>query len=267
MKVFSHAQNYAINQLNKVQKELALNVKNLSSGTKLDNASQESQVVLLRNSENSLHQVAQHLSQGVSYLQVIASAMNGVASLLTRMKELASQGDSETVNDSERSLIDLELAQLQEEMDRIAETTRYNNEQLTNGTGRVLSVLAGDKVNSYIDLDFSKFDLTTKQLGVSRLSSSDVSESINSLESIDEALVKLGGQRAQASAMASRLHFAVENNSTQSLNLAGARAKIENLDYAKEVVEFTTNNIKAQAATSVLSQSNFNKANVLKLLN
>lgn len=269
MKVSNAAQGFAINQLSEVQRDISSNVKKLSSGKEVsgfsENSAQASHVVKLKNTENSMHQVGQHLSQGVSYFQVAESAMNDVSSLLTRMKELATQGASDTVGDSERTLIDAEVSQLQAEIDRIAENTKYNGENLVNGSGKNLSILAGE--NSFVEFDFAKLDVSARKLGVSGLSVSSQSEASSGIDSIDEALSSLSEQRAGVSAVSSRLNFAMENNSTQAVNMAEARTKMESLDYAKEVTEYTANNIKSQAATSVLSQANFNKANVLKLLN
>lgn len=272
MKISNVTTDTAINDLKKVSNSIAKNTEKLSSGKEInsfsDNAANASQVVSLKNSENTLHQVSRNLNQGISYAQVAEGGLNEISNILIRLKEISAQGANETVSDSDRNLMESEVVQLKEEMSRISENTKYNNESLLNGTGKVVSMLAGESTDAsnFINLDLSKINASTSKLGVSGLSVASQSDAESSMQSIDDALSVLAEQRGSLSAVSSRVQFALENNATQSVNTSAARSKIEDLDYAKEIAEYTANTVKSQATTSILSQMNFNKSSVLKLL-
>jgi len=88
----------------------------------------------------------------------------------------------------------------------------------------------------------------------------------NSISIIDKALTKVSETRASLGAVQNRLEHTINNLGTTSENLTAAESRIRDTDMAKEMMNFTKNNILTQAAQSMLAQANQQPQGVLQLL-
>ncbi|WP_279233340.1 flagellin [Acetobacterium tundrae] len=104
------------------------------------------------------------------------------------------------------------------------------------------------------DLGIDKLDLTTQ-------SGADAA-----ITTIDSAITNVSSERAKLGAVQNRLEHTINNLSTSSENATSAESRIRDVDMAKEMTEFTKNNILSQAAQSMLAQANKQPQNVLSLL-
>ena len=86
------------------------------------------------------------------------------------------------------------------------------------------------------------------------------------LTSIDTAISTIGAARADLGALQNRFQSTIRNLSNISENIAGARSRIRDTDFATETAELTRNQIVQQASLSVLSQANQRPQNALSLL-
>jgi flagellin len=113
-------------------------VGRLSSGFRINRAADDAAGLgianQLRSDIRALNQASRNASQANSLLQVAEGATNQVSSIVDRMKELASQSASDSVNDGSRALIQAEFAQLQEEITRIVDTTKFQGTSLLAGS-------------------------------------------------------------------------------------------------------------------------------------
>jgi len=96
------------------------------------------------------------------------------------------------------------------------------------------------------------------------LSTSDKSSA--ALSVLDDAINAVSSQRANLGAYQNRLEHTINNLGTASENLTAAEARIRDVDMAKEMMEFTKNNILMQAAQAMLAQANQQPQGVLQLL-
>ena len=87
-----------------------------------------------------------------------------------------------------------------------------------------------------------------------------------SLETLDNAIAKVSLERAKLGAISNRLEHTINNLGTSSENLTAAESRIRDVDMAKEMMEFTKNNILSQAAQAMLAQANQQPQGVLQLL-
>lgn len=97
----------------------------------------------------------------------------------------------------------------------------------------------------------------------------DVSTSTNAssaIKVINTAIEKVSAQRSQLGAYQNRLEHTINNLGTSSENLTAAESRIRDVDMAKEMMEFTKNNILSQAAQAMLAQANQQPQGVLQLL-
>lgn len=203
-----------------------------------------------------------------SLIQVSEGGLNEISNILIRLRELGVQAASDTVSDVERSFLDQEAQQLTSEADRIAKSTRFGNKALLDGSGEEMEYHVGpfsDESQNVIKYKVSA-DATTSTLGVDGVSLAEKDGARSTLESVDEALVKIGQMRADFGAVQSRLQMTTSNLDIQNENLSAAKSRISDADIAYESAEMTSAGILQQASVGVLAQSNQNGAAALKLL-
>lgn len=116
---------------------LAKSLQRLSSGLKINNAKDGPAGLAMAKRMNAqiegLSVANQNASDGVSVIEIADGAMTEISEMLQRMNELAVKASNGTMTDSDRSIIQEEVAQLKEEITRVAETTEFNGQKLLDG--------------------------------------------------------------------------------------------------------------------------------------
>ena len=109
-------------------------------------------------------------------------------------------------------------------------------------------------------------DMGATALGVEDLDLTKQATANSAIKTIDEAIANVSSQRAKLGAVQNRLEHTINNLGTSAENLTSAESRIRDVDMAKEMMEFTKNNILSQAAQSMLAQANQQPQSVLQLL-
>lgn len=203
-----------------------------------------------------------------SLIQVSEGGLNEINNILIRLRELGVQAASDTVSDVEREFLDQEAQQLRAESDRIAKSTRFGNKALLDGSGEEFEYHVGpfaDEDENVIRYQVSA-DATASTLGIDGVSVADKGGARDTLQSVDDALVKIGKMRADFGAVQSRLQMTTSNLDIQYENLSAAKSRISDADIAYESAEMASSQILQSASVSVLAQANQNGAAALKLL-
>ena len=137
----------AANTLNNTQGALSQTLARVSSGLRVNSAGDDAAgaavAVNLATQARSGRQAIRNANDGISVIQTAESASKEVLNILDRMRELAVQSSSETLQDGERAYIDAEFHQLSDEVERIAQSTEFNDILLSDGTNSTLSVQVG----------------------------------------------------------------------------------------------------------------------------
>lgn len=115
-------------------------------------------------------------------------------------------------------------------------------------------------------MTFGIADMRSAALGVTGVDISTQAGASKALETLDSAISKVSAQRSQLGAVQNRLEHTINNLGATSENLTAAESRIRDTDMAKEMMEFTKNNILSQAAQSMLAQANQQPQGVLQLL-
>ena len=119
------------------QAGLEQNIERLSSGLRINRAADDSagQAISqrMKNQATGMRQAVRNSQQATNYLQTAEGGLNQIHGILSRMRELAVQSSSDGLNTNDRFSIELEYAQLKDEVSRIANSTTYNNKTLING--------------------------------------------------------------------------------------------------------------------------------------
>ena len=129
------------NQLLRTENKLAASMERLSSGYKINHASDNPAGLAISNKMkaqiDALDQAESNASDGISVLQIADGALNEVSSILQRMRELSVQAANGTNEYEDRQSIQAEIDELQKEVDRISTDTEYNTKTLLDGSSDV----------------------------------------------------------------------------------------------------------------------------------
>jgi flagellin len=109
-------------------------------------------------------------------------------------------------------------------------------------------------------------NMSSNGLGVDTISVASQDEANAAIAALDEAINKVSGTRADLGALQNRLEHTVNNLGVTTENLTAAESRIRDVDMAKEMMEYTKNNILTQAAQAMLAQANQQPQGVLQLL-
>jgi len=109
-------------------------------------------------------------------------------------------------------------------------------------------------------------NMSSANLGIGDISISSQEIASESITEMDNAISKVSDVRSSFGALQNRLEHTIKNLDNSSENLQAAESRIRDVDMAKEMMEFTKNNILGQAATSMLAQANNQPQGVLQLL-
>jgi flagellin len=245
---------------------LQTSMERLSSGFRINKSSDDVAGLAIsekmRGQIRGLGQAQRNAQDGISFVQVAEGALSETSNILIRVRELATQAASDTVGDTERGFINVEVGQLLTELDRIAQTTEYSGTKLLDGSGGSLDFHVGTSgsENNIISFDASQANATASSLGVSGMSVASKSEARSVLDNIDEALTKVGTMRANFGAIQSRMGSTINNLAVYEENLAAANSRIRDADMAKEAADLAKNSIIQQASVATLTQANTNTA-------
>jgi flagellin len=245
----------------------------LSSGERITKSSDDSAGLAisekLKANIRSSAQANRNANDGISMIQVAEGGLNEQANILVRLRELAIQSASDTVGETERGYTDMEYQQLKNELERISQTTVFNDVQLLNGEGEKLDFQIGannDDFKDRITYDTSKINAGLESLGLADEEVSTKEGAQGSLEKIDAAINEVSGQRAELGSLQNRLLTTSSNLETSIENMSAANSRIRDVDYAAATAKNTQNNIMKQAGISVLSQANQVPQQALRLI-
>lgn len=124
--------------LNKSSNELATSMERLSSGHKINSAKDDAAGLQISNrltaQSRGLDVAMRNANDGISIAQTAEGAMNESTNILQRMRDLAIQSSNGTNSPAERQALNEETMALQDELNRIAETTAFGGRRLLNGS-------------------------------------------------------------------------------------------------------------------------------------
>ena len=262
----------ALYNLNRTSRSLAGSFQRISSGLRISEAKDDAAGLgvaeALDASEKSARVAMRNTNDGMSLISVAEGGTSEVSNIVKRMRELAVQSASETLDDDERAYIQDEYVQLAEEIDRIASVTEFNGVSLLEGTNTQIGVQVGISDSASDSINITLGDLRSTVLGVDT-GSIDLSTSTgatSALTTLDTALDTLSSYRSDYGAMANRLDSALSNLETFTENISSAQSQIRDADFAYETAEMSKLQVMQQAGLSILAQANGLNEGVLALL-
>lgn len=265
------------------------NLEKLSSGFRINRAGDDAAGLAIsekmRAQIKGLEMASKNAEDGISLIQTAEGGLNETHAILQRMRELAVQAANGTNKGEDLDSINEEVKALLTEIDRISDSTKFNGIDLLNGnmtagvSGALVlqiganTVLSGtahatdqyERVSLEIN-DMGQTGLGLISGGTDLIDLSSQTGAQNALVTLDNAIKLVSEQRAGLGALQNRLEHTVNNLGVTTENLTAAESRIRDVDMAKEMMQYTKNNILTQAAQAMLAQANMQPQGVLQLL-
>ena len=260
------------------------NMEKLSSGMKINRAGDDASGLAvsekMRSQIRGLNQASTNAKNGISFIQTTEGYLQETTDIVQRIRELAVQSSNGIYSDEDRMQIQVEVSSLIAEVDRIASCAQFNGMNML--TGRFARPTGENNVTASMWLHIGANMDQRTQVFIGTMSAAALglrnigTEEIMSLESpdeanraigtLDEAIKKIHKQRADLGAYQNRLEKTVVGLDIGAENLQASESRIRDTDMAKEMVDFTKNQVLTQAGTAMLAQANQSSQNVLSLL-
>ena len=260
------------------------NIEKLSSGLRINRAGDDASGLAvsekMRSQIRGLNQASINAQNGISFIQVAEASLQETTDVIQRIRELSIQSSNGIYTAEDRLYIQVEVSQLIAEVDRIASHAQFNGMNMLTGrfardTGEnTVTASMWFHIGANMDQRTRAYigTMTAKSLGVRDIGSEDIMridtpETANrAIGTLDEAIKKINKQRADLGAYQNRLELTVVGVNVAAENLQAAESRIRDVDMAKEMVDYTKNQILIQSGTAMLAQANQATQSVLSLL-
>lgn len=256
--------------LNSSMASLSTSMQRLSSGLRVNSARDDAAGLAVAERMNTAVRGAnvamRNANDGVSLLQTVEGGLGRLGENLQRIRELAVQSANGVIGDSDRLFLQAEVDQLQAEIARLVENTKFNGVSLFNGTlDPNIAFQVGPDSSDTIDVPTDVYNM--KLLATfSDASVKTATEASALIDSIDTDMGRVNSARASAGAVQSRFEAIVMQLQVFSENTASARGRIMDADYAQETANLARAQVLQQAGSAMLSQANAHPKTVLDLL-
>lgn len=266
----------ARNAINANTRTLQTAMQQLATGSKINNASDDAAGLAIR--ENMTAQIKgfnaaiRNANDGISLLQTADAAMDGMSSMLQRMRELSVLAQNDTYSSAQLTAMDDEFQELLEEVDRLASDTQFNGFALLNGDGgnlggtSVFSFQVGANSSQTIEVTISDQGTGGALSAIASATVASATSAASAVTNLDTAIQALAANRSVIGAAINRLTYSADNATTMAQNAAAARSQISDTDYATATSELARAQIIQQAGTAMLAQANQQPQTVLALL-
>jgi flagellin len=265
------------------QGDIQKDLEKLSSGQRINRASDDASGLAvsekMRSQIRGLNQAGQNIQNGISFIQTTEGYLGESTDIVQRLRELAVQSSNGIYSASDRAMIQVEVSQLVDEVNRIASHAQFNGMDVITGSfanrggqndGLAIQVGANVDQNKKIFIG----TMTALALGLQENTGQGVSsvniatpEAANiALAKLDKALGTITKQRADLGAYQSRFEMAGKGVAIASENLTAAESRIRDVDMATQMVSYTKNQVLQQAGSAMLAQANVSTRSVTQLL-
>jgi len=283
----------AYRNLASTDKQMKGSLEKLSSGLRINRAADDAAGLSisqgLQSQIGGLQVAARNAQDGINVVQTADGALNETGAILQRMRDLAVQASNTGSQDSGATqAAQTEFGQLNQELDRIAQTTKFGSQSLLDVTSGAyvgtFQVDSGTGNGSTITVDLSStgalnaaslttvsggtkitgFDSAGLQTGALDLTTNAGAKS--AIDQLDTSIANVSTVRANLGAYQNRFDHTINNLNVAIENLSASKSAITDTDMAQEMTAFTKAQILQQAGTAMLAQANQAPQGVLKLL-
>lgn len=273
--ISSASSSFAVSQLGSSQKSLASSLEKIASGQRINKAADDAAGMAIADSllsqARGAGQALRNANDAISMAQVADSALGQSTTLVQSIREKALQAANASQTTETRQALQTDINKSLAQLNRIAQNTTYNGQQLLSGTFTGKEVQTGTNSSETIKLSIAS--AAADKLGsptLGKLSEINVLSQESAQDAIkiaDKALEQIDDSRADIGSTQNQLASTINNLAATSTNLLAAASSIADVDLAEETINFTTMKVLTEAKTFALAQAkNTNKQNILSLL-
>jgi flagellin len=260
----------------------------------------------MSNQVRGMSQANRNAQDANNLLATAESGLSDISDILSKMRELSVQAATDTLNNNDRSSIDLEFQSLKNELSRIANVTEYNGMNVLNGTYQSstseaapaslavsqnggtydqaqpgVSPGSADQANDIrghwrvqigADNDinnqheFSIMNADAEGLDIHDDKVISVADARTAVTELDHAIDEINRERSYIGSEQNKLQFTMSNLTSNIQSIESSRSSIEDVDFAAEAANLAKNQILAQSGTAMLAQASAISQNILGLL-
>jgi flagellin len=259
--------------------EVSKNMETLSSGMRINRAGDDASGLAvsekMRTQVKGLRQAERNAEDGMSMIQTTEGYIQEMNDIIQRIRVLAIQSSNGIYTQEDRQMIQVEVSQLVDEVDRIASQAEFNKMNLLQGDfargSRSASMWFHIGPNQHQRERVFIATMTARSLALKKEDNSLITLSTaefanEAIGTLDEALYRINKQRANLGAYFNRLEHATKGLMNAYENTQASESRIRDADMAEETVAFTKNQILVQSGTAMLAQANVRPQSVLSLL-
>jgi len=269
----------AQNATNKSDRAMTKTMEKLSTGFRINKSGDDAAGLAVSTKMTAqirgTNQAARNISDAIALVQTADGAAKEISAIMQRMRELAVQGATETYSTADLQLMDTEYQQLEAEITRIVDQTKWNKMTLFDGNGpntatsssAAFQIQIGSDNGQSMTVTVGNLTIDAGSLGDLSLAGVSTQTSASAaISAIDNAFENLATIRADYGSFMNRLGHSLNNAEVFSANMSDANSRLMDTDYAKEMTEFAKSQIVRQAGMAMLTQANAIPNQVLQLL-
>ena len=259
-------------------------IEKLAAGYRINRAGDDASGLAvsekMRSQIRGLNQASANASNGINFIQVSEAYLQETTDIMQRIRELAVQAANGIYSAEDRMQIQVEVSQLVAEVDRVASTAQFNGMNMLTGRfaraegENVVTSSMWFHIGANMDQRMRVYigTMTATSLGIRNIADGSImtietmDEANKSIGVIDAALKVINKQRADLGAYQNRMELTVIGIDVAAENLQASESRIRDVDMAKQMVEYTKNQVLSQSGTAMLAQANANSQLVLSLL-
>ncbi|TGK02425.1 flagellin [Leptospira selangorensis] len=267
----------ANNVLKTTNHELDKTTEKLSTGMRINRAGDDALGFAvserMRTQIRGLAQAERNVMDGVSFIQVTEGNLEQVNNILQRLRELSIQTSNGIYSDDDRKLVQLEVDQLIEEVDRLGKSAEFNKIRPLSGayskdSKNPIQLHVGPNQNEKLEIFVDAMNAGALQLETNgkKQTLSTPASSNAMIGILDNAIQKVNKQRSDLGAYYNRLEITAEGLQSNYINMVSAESRVRDADMAEHIVDYTKNQILTKSGVAMLAQANMRPEQVVKLL-
>ena len=247
--------------LRKTGRELSKILERLSNARRINRASDDAAGLGVAEQLNTqvrgFKMAERNVEDAMSALNIAEGAATEITDMLQRQRELAIQSRNDTLTDDQRQQIDVEYQNLNQEINRIAEGTQFNTQNVTGGTGLAsgtAQIQVGPNAGDVVTMP--AIDMTGIGLGIIGTSIADSVSAAGALSAINNAIDAMGTQRSTIGAMVNRFESTQNNLMVAEVNTTAAESILRDEDMAMGLAELTRARLLQESGMNAFKRFN-----------
>ncbi len=259
--------NSNINSVNNAQNT---SLERLSTGLKINKSSDDASSLAisdaLRLQRSGLSQSLENLNTGIALTRVASSGLENQKEILGQIKEKLLQANTDTTSAEDKEAIKQEVIKLSDQFQNISESTKFGDKQL----------IIQSSSNNTLDISTSEETFSVDIPNTGQISN-DLSALINGtdfntgdigsiIDNVDSSIDKVSSALSNFASTENQLESSARNSITAEVNLARSNSSLTDVDFGKEITDFSKANILTQIGYLVSTQANAAQEQNVKLL-